>query len=171
MASKKIPDLVVSIDLGGSLTKVIAQTPDGKYCPLAISSEIAAIPADILQDVQANHWGQASPESAIWVVSKGEGYALGSYARNQFLAHSDLKVSKLDLAVPKILGVLWVLQQKLQLPKRFTATLGVLLPAEECSRVDQQDLIDRLIPELESFVTPTGKVTVKLKGQPAFVTT
>ena len=43
MASKKIPDLVVSINLGGSLTKVVAQTPDGKYCPLAISSEIAAI--------------------------------------------------------------------------------------------------------------------------------
>ena len=166
MVSKKIPDLVVSIDLGGSLTKVVAQTSDGKYCPLAISSEIAEIPADILKDVQANHWGQASPESVIWVVSNGEGYALGSYARNQFLAHSDLKVSKLDLAVPKILGVFWVLQQKLKLPKRFSAALGVLLPAEECSKVDQQDLIDRLIPELESFVTPTGNVTVKLKGQP-----
>lgn len=167
MASKKIPDLIVSIDLGGSLTKVVAQKRDGTYCPLAISSEIVAIPADILQDVQANHWGKASPESAIWIVTKdGSGYALGSYARKQFLAHSDLKVSKLELAVPKILGVLWVLQQKLKLPKRFSVFLGVLLPAEECSKVDQQDLIDRLLPELESFTTPTGEASIQLKSSP-----
>lgn len=166
MASKKISDIVVAIDLGGSLTKIAAQTPDGRYCLLAIESEIVPVPADILQDIQANYWGKASPESGIWVVCNSQGYALGSYARKQFLANRDLKVSKLEGAVPKILGALWVLQQKLKLPKRFSVKLGVLLPAEECSKVDREDLAERLTPELESFVTPTGTLTIKLKSQP-----
>jgi hypothetical protein len=168
MGVKSTPDVIISIDLGGSLTKISAITKDGQYCLLALLSEVAVIPADILQDVQKLHWGEASPEARIWVAtSLGEGYALGSYAREQFLAHSNLKLSKLDLAVPKILGALWVIQQKLGLNPGYKAFIGCLLPPAECAIADQQDLIERLIPQLkEGFVTPTGVLTVKLVNTP-----
>ena len=169
MATKepKIPDVVISIDLGGSLSKVSALTKDGKYCLLALLSEVSAIPGDILKDVQASHWGEASPESRIWIeTSQGEGYALGTYARDQFRSRVNLKYSKLHQAVPKILGILWVLQQKLGLPSKFRAVLGCLLPAAECSQGDRAELSELLKANLKSFVTPTGKMKVMLAGNP-----
>lgn len=162
----KIPDIVIAVDLGGSLTKISAVTKEGKYCLLAPLSEVAAIPPDILQDVQANHWGEATPESCIWVATKdGRGYALGSYAREQFMASANLKLSKLETAVPKILGGLWVLKEKLNLPNKFQAVIGVLLPDAECSNADKEELIELLTPHLKSFITPAGRMSVKLTNK------
>lgn len=167
MAKPEVPDLVLSVDLGGSLTKVGAATNDGRYCLLALASEVGEIPKNLLEDVQAGVWGQPSPESSIWIGLKdGASYAVGSFARKNFRSQINLSLSKTELAVPKILGTIWVLQQKLNLNRSLYVRLGVLLPAGECSAIDQQELVDLLEPALRGFSTPTGKMTVRLFGKP-----
>lgn len=167
MAKPEIPDLVVSVDLGGSLTKVVAATATGERCLLALASEVSEIPQAILKDVQSGFWGDPNPETLNWVgVKEGASYALGVFARKQFKSQLNLSISKTELAVPKILSLLWVLQQKFALGRTFYARLGVLLPAGECSDIDIEELQDLLIPALKSFDTPTGKMTVKLFGKP-----
>lgn len=167
MVKPDIPDLVLSVDLGGSLTKVGAATKDGRFLLLALASEVSEISQDILKDVQSGLWGEPSPESTLWVAPKdGPSYALGNFARKNFRSQIDLSLSKTELAVPKILGILWVLQQKLDLPKSFYVRLGVLLPAGECSAIDRQELVDLLTPALRGFATPTGKMSVRLFGTP-----
>lgn len=167
MAKPEIPDLTVSVDLGGSLTKVVAARADGERCLLALASEVSEIPQAILKDVQSGFWGDPNPETLNWVgVKDGASYALGAFARKQFKSQINLSVSKTELAVPKILSLLWVLQQKLALGRTFYARLTVLLPAGECSDIDVRELQDLLIPALKSFDTPTGKMTVRLFGKP-----
>ncbi|WP_146132046.1 ParM/StbA family protein [Pleurocapsa sp. CCALA 161] len=165
MGKPEVPDLVISVDLGGSLTKVAAATADGQYCLLALASEVSEIPQAILKDVQSGFWGDANPESMVWVgVKDGLSYAVGKFARDNFSSQINLALSKTDLAVPKILALLWVLQQKLNLGSSFYVRLGVLLPAGECSALDRQELIDLLVPALKGFSTPTGKMSVRLFG-------
>ena len=165
--ARKPPQVIVSIDLGGSLTKVCVQTLAGEHHLLGIKSEVAKIPPNSLKEMAASSWGETVPEANIWVATMGEnpvGYAVGNFAKSHFLSESDLKVSKLDRAVPKILGVLSVLQQKLNLPKRFSAVIGILLPSSECSTVDREDLADRLRIHLKGFTTAAGKLSVSLKS-------
>lgn len=167
MAKPDVPDLVISVDLGGSLTKIAASTHDGQHCLLALASEVASVPLDTLQDIQKGMWGEGSPESVAWIgVKNGSAYAVGELAREKFKSQIDLKIAKTELAVPKILSALWVLQQKLGLGKTFYARLGVLLPAGECSGLDRDDLMELLKPALSGFTTPTGKMSVRLFNKP-----
>lgn len=167
MAKVEIPDLAVCVDLGGSLTKMSVATADGQRYLLALASEVSEIPQATLSEVQSGFWGEGNPESSVWVgVKDGSSYAVGSFARKYFKSQIDLAISKTDLAVPKILGAFWVLQQKLNLDSSFYVRLGILLPAGECSEVDCQELSDLLKPALRSFTTPTGKMSVRLFNQP-----
>lgn len=167
MAKPEVPDIVISVDLGGSLTKIAASTNDGRHCLLALASEVGEIPIETLKDFQSGAWGSGSPETNAWVgVKNGSAYAVGVLARNRFKSQIDLKISKTELAVPKILSALWVLQQKLGLNSVFYARLGVLLPAGECSSLDQQELVELLKPALTGFTTPAGKMSVRLFNKP-----
>ena len=161
MARPEIPKLIVSIDLGGSLTKVAAATDDGRYCLLTLRSEVSEIPALVLKDLQAGVMGEPNPDSINWVAVKdGSAFAVGNFAKNKLKSQINLKLSKTELAIPKILSLFWVLKYKLDLPDKFYALIGILLPAGECSRLDKEELQESLLPALKGFNTPTGKMSV-----------
>lgn len=167
MKKPDIPDLLLTVDLGGSLTKIAAATASGKYLLLAVASEVAAIPRETLEEVQNGYWGEGNLESRLWVATKGgESYAVGRFARQRFKSQIDLSLPKTELAVPKILSALWILKEHFNLSNNFYIRLAVLLPAGECSTIDRQELVDLLKPSLTAFSTPTGKMSVKLFANP-----
>lgn len=161
---KASPDLVVSIDLGASLTKIVAVDKLGKYILLAPGADVSQVPVEMIEMSQSKIWGDGLPEHQMWASTSEGSFACGTFALENFKGRSNLVLSKLDECVPKILTAIWVLAQKYQLGDRFTVRLGCLLPAAECSEGDINELRQRLIPALKSFVTPTGKMRVKIAG-------
>lgn len=164
MQKLPIPDLVVAIDLGASLSKVAAVDAKGNYKLLAALSDIAQTPVGSIKQVDSQFWGERIPESRSWVVTGDGAFVTGEYAKNHFRGRNNLKLSKLDEAVPKILSLLWILAQKYDFGNSFTIKLGVLLPSGECAEGDIRELQDRLIPCLKNFETPTGKIKIKLQS-------
>ncbi|MEN9518623.1 MAG: hypothetical protein RLZZ381_1211 [Cyanobacteriota bacterium] len=160
------PNVVVAIDLGASLSKVAAIDAKGHYSLLAAYSDVAQTPVDHIKQVESKFWGERIPEARTWVVTSEGAFVTGEYARNHFRGRNNLKLSKLDEAVPKILSLLWILSQKYNhLGNSFGLKLGVLLPSGECAEGDIRELKERLIPALKSFDTPTGKLKLKITPQ------
>jgi hypothetical protein len=164
MQKSFIPDLVVAIDLGASLSKVAAVDAKGHYMLLAALADVAQTPVDQIKQVDAQFWGERIPESRTWVVTDDGAFVTGEYARSHFRGRNNLKLSKLDEAVPKILSLLWILSQKYDLGSSFSIKLGVLLPSGECAEGDIRELRERLIPALKTFETPTGKLKIKIQN-------
>ncbi|MBO3458481.1 ParM/StbA family protein [Aetokthonos hydrillicola Thurmond2011] len=152
------PDLVVTIDLGASLTKVIAmQYPKGEPTVLCMEPEVADVSLESLKECEID----GKPANGCWIgLPNGENYAIGFLARYKFGGNSLLKELKYDVAVPKICGLLWVLKEKWKLPNKLGIALAVLLPPSEGS--DRSLLETKLKEALSNFSTPTGTMQVKL---------
>ncbi|MDF5715611.1 MAG: ParM/StbA family protein [Rhizonema sp. NSF051] len=150
------------MDLGGSQTKVIASVPESSDSPilLCMEPEIADVSAASVRNYEKTKSGEVDPENACWVGIGDEYYTVGFLARHKYGGNSLLKQLKEENAVPKIGGVLWVLQQKLKLSPKLIVRLTVLLPPSEYQ--DRERLEAKLRQELKLFNTPTGEMRVKL---------
>ncbi len=152
------PDLVVTIDLGASLTKVIAmQYPKGESMVLCMEPEVADVSLESLKECEIS----GEPANGCWIgLPNGENYAIGFLARYKFGGNSLLKELKYDVAVPKICGLLWVLKEKWKLTNKLSIAIAVLLPPSEGS--DRTLLETKLKEALSSFSTPTDTMHVKI---------
>lgn len=158
--TKTVPDIVVTLDLGASRTKAIAQQL-GSAAPVVASMEpeLADISHESVKDLNS----EGIPESSCWVEVPGvDHFAIGYLARARFGGISQLRDLKYELAVPKIAGVLWVLQQKLDLTARFSVSMSLLLPPGEVSQHDKALLLSKLAVCLAKFDTPSGQLRVKI---------
>ncbi|URD53585.1 hypothetical protein [Chroococcidiopsis sp. CCNUC1] len=158
--TKIVPDIVVTLDLGASRTKAIAQQL-GSAVPVVTSMdpELADISSESVKDLK----NEGIPENSCWVEVPGvDHFAVGYLARARFGGISQLRDLKYELAVPKIAGVLWVLQQKLGLAGRFSVSLLLLLPPGEVSQHDKALLLSKLAASLAKFDTPSGQLRVKI---------
>ncbi|PSM48205.1 hypothetical protein C7Y66_15830 [Chroococcidiopsis sp. CCALA 051] len=158
--TKTVPDIVVTLDLGASRTKAIAQQL-GSAAPLVVSMnpELADISHESVKDLKS----EGIPENSCWVEVPGvDHFAVGYLARARFGGISQLRDLKYELAVPKIAGVLWVLQQKLCLTARFSVSMSLLLPPGEVSQHDKALLLSKLAASLAKFDTPSGQLRVKI---------
>lgn len=158
--TKTVPDIVVTLDLGASRTKAIAQQL-GSAAPVVVSMdpELADISYESVKDLNS----EGVPENSCWVEVPGvDHFAVGYLARARFGGISQLRDLKYELAVPKIAGVLWVLQQKLGLAARFSVSMSLLLPPGEVSQHDKALLLSKLAASLAKFDTPSGQLRVKV---------
>ena len=159
------PLVTISIDFGGSGTKIIVQIRGGK--PKAIWMEPGVIKANYESLVfQTRNLNNAYPENAAW-VGIGEDYrAIGYLARSAYGATPRLKPRKYELALFKTLAAVWVIKQKFKLPESFDISLALLLPPGE---FEDSALLKPMLKEaLAEFDTPTGKVNANLIGYECF---
>ncbi|WP_375512778.1 ParM/StbA family protein [uncultured Nostoc sp.] len=145
--------VAVSIDLGGSQSKVIVQIyPSGVPIVIAMEPEIA--------DVGKNSITQLSGD-CTWVGIGDEYYVLGTLAKNTFAGTPALRDLKYHYALPKIAGLLWKASLQLGLSNGVDASVQLLLPPGEMS--DGKDLGKKLSAALrKGIATPTGKLKLKL---------
>ena len=163
------PDVIIALDFGGSLTKIIYQSADDTPQVLTMFPEVAVTTATS----GSSSWtdgilGLESPaESRAWVELDSQRWAVGAMAR-QLYAPAGLKGVKWERAIIKTLAALWVIQQWLGLRSGFKVALTCVLPPGEYE--DRHRFEERLREALEGFETPTGtlKVTLGQSGQTHF---
>ena len=121
----KIPS--ASIDLGSSLTKVF-YSKLGQPHPLTISPEIARVQSQQLDELAINM--TSATEYSAWLQLNKETIAVGQLATN-FGGDSGIVERKQLRATYKVLAILGILRDKLQLPATFAANIAVMLPITE----------------------------------------
>jgi hypothetical protein len=150
MSRKKknaFPDLLIVLDLGGSLTKVVYMGSDKQPKSLCMEPEVLELPKVSLQSYESLKMGMdaALPGDRAWVGSDEKFYAVGYLAREQFNGNAGLSQLKADRAAPK----LWLLCGRLllicswgmnfQLPLAFSSPLENLKMACEFERQLNRD--------------------------------
>lgn len=156
---KKNPEVILSLDFGGSGLKCIYQVWGGGRKVLFMEAEVIEAEAESLKEKTEGILGNAYPENMAWVGIEGNYRAIGYLASVQYNAISLLKPKKHSLAVYRTLAAVWVVQQRLKLPKTMVVAMSVLLPPGELS--DSQMFLKNLKEALSSFETPTGRLKVK----------
>jgi hypothetical protein len=155
------PDVIIALDPGGSLTKIIYQPLQGVPQVLVMPPQVIATQRQAV--ALQSQWGDAllgPPESSAWVAFNQQVYAVGVLAQD-LRASSGLRSLKWEKAVYKTLAALWVIQQRLKLKARFKVALTCVLPAGEFE--DRGVFEAALRQALEEFETPTGMMQVTLQ--------
>ncbi len=145
----------VSVDLGSSLTKVFYSSKEGQAQPLVMLPEMAWIGLEQLDELSINK--AAAAEYSAWVQLNNDVMAVGHLASN-YNGDTGMVERKQLRATYKVLAILGVLREKLQLPTSFTANLAVMLPVTEYQ--------DRLQVK-ENLKSAAGKFS--FRGQPISV--
>ncbi|PMB06654.1 hypothetical protein CEN49_14985 [Fischerella thermalis CCMEE 5273] len=149
--------IVLTLDMGGSKTKAIAQEyPEGKPQVLLMDSEVADVSKASVESIDA----EGLPESRVWVGVGGEYYVLGELARRRFKGISQLRELKYELAIPKVCAMIWLVKEKLNLHNDVALYLNILLPPGEVR--DKEQLETRLREVFRGFETPAGRMRVKM---------
>lgn len=156
--------IIMTIDMGGSKTKIVVQEVNSESPQLFLmDSQLADIGKLSLSGIPTE--GRNSDRA--WVgFNKGDDseyiyYAVGALARNRFGGIPQLHELKYELALPKILAAIWLARAEMSLPSKFNLYLSVLLPSGEIS--DKDILKSCLQKVIESFETPNGKMSIKIK--------
>jgi hypothetical protein len=161
-AKKNPPDLILTLDFGGSGLKAIyREFGRGQNRALYMKAEV--IPASLeslLEKTNSNISGSSEPENLAWVGVGDEYRAVGYLAATRYNANPGLAQKKYTNAIYRTLAAVWVVQQKLKLPNKFRLALATVLPPGEFS--DTSIFLANLKEALNAFMTPTGLLRVKL---------
>jgi len=154
--SKSEIKLVVTCDLGASLTKAIAQVyPEGIPRTLTINPEVADAEKESVLKLDNSFIKEP------WIKIKNEYYVLGSVAKTMFAGTAAINSPKGEYALPKIAGILWLACDQLDL-KKASLWLYLLLPPSELG--DGASLGEKLDESLkEGISTPTGNLKLRLR--------
>ncbi len=152
------PLLILALDFGGSATKGIYCTlKQNQTASLVMEPEVVKI---YLDSVATSILGATEPENAAWVNYMGETFAVGYLAKSKYYANQGLQELKYERAIAKTLAFVWAISEKLQLGQKFRLALICLLPPGE---FENRDIFHRNLQAiLSGFITPTGKIQVKL---------
>jgi hypothetical protein len=160
---KKIPDLALAVDFGGSGTKVFyaLRNGDSLVGSFLMEPEVGRVPRQTLSGYEKRKFTSGLPENEAW-VGVGDEYAVVGYlAVSQSLGLSSLSLLKSEQAVSKFLAALWVVyKRRPQLGKKFKLMATVLLPGGEYA--ERERLKRDLKAALASFETPDGQFCVEL---------
>lgn len=157
---KLFPDLLIVLDFGGSLTKVIYAGSDEQLRFLSMEPEVLGLPKASIDSYESSKMGMdsADPADKAWVGSGEQFYAVGYLAREQFNGNAGLSQLKVDRAVPKAMAAVWAASVDLQLGNEFEAAVGVLLPPGEFENAER--LRATIENSLKEFHSPTGTLNV-----------
>ena len=156
---QKKTELNVSVDMGGSLTKAIGGTNFENRIVLGMEPSLTEVPPQILSNVMGLE--NTDLENKAWIEVGGKTYAVVYLAQVLTVANPQLRALKATIAIPKILGVIWVFKERLQLSNNLTVNLSCLLPPGEIK--DREKLktdLENVIKE--GINTPTGKLFIKV---------
>jgi len=153
---KESTNLVLTCDLGASLTKTITQIyPTGIPQTLIMNPEVADTEKESVVNLDADKF-----ITEPWIGIKGEYYILGNLAKTMFAGTSAINSLKGEYALPKIAGIIWLACRKSEIQKA-NLYLYLLLPPSEIG--DSESLKKKLDESLkEGISTPTGNLKVKL---------
>jgi hypothetical protein len=124
--------LQVFIDLGSSLTKVLYLDSKGVLGHLTMPPAVAVgIDEDAVQEFLSVNSG-LSPHDAAWVQIPGEeGVIVVGHLASNYQGQSVLVQRKAISGLYRVLAVLGVLREMLNLPTEFVCDLGLALPVAE----------------------------------------
>ncbi|OLP18730.1 hypothetical protein BST81_09105 [Leptolyngbya sp. 'hensonii'] len=122
------PPLSLFVDLGSSLIKVLYFHEEQPRIFL-MSPKLCTLSAKRLENLlDAN--SDAPPEDLAWVQQGEDWIAVGTLAE-QLNGSSAIKQRKAEQGLVRVLGVLGILQETLNLPAQFQCNLGIALPVAE----------------------------------------
>lgn len=154
------PDLIMTIDFGGSLTKAIFADASLNENLLLMEPEVISVPYSAIAAHEETKLGNPDPVDAAWLEVDGQCYAVGYLARSKFHGNPGLSSLKYERAFPKTLAAVWVAAQSLELKRKFNVALAILMPSGEYESGKQ--LHEMLQEGLKGFETPTGRVSANL---------
>lgn len=159
-------DIYLSVDVGGSLTKVIYKLKDSKDANyLVMSPAIEKITQTDLDDYMARlMWaGNPHPSKQLWVKCDGRVMVLGDFAA-KFDPQDKLMELKYENALWKVLGIIGLIVETEQiiLPKKkpLSIDLAILLPWDEYT--DRKRFKEKLEKMLADFEVRNNRCKVKL---------
>ncbi len=131
---KRTKKLVVCIDLGTSLIKVVYWV-NGVVKWLVVEPEYIRLPYSAAEKLPVNS-GFGLPENSAWIKyhsPKADCHLVGRLA-SDYKAFTHFKTLKWEIATPKILPIIGAIFEREKLPtssRKVALVLGVLLPVEE----------------------------------------
>lgn len=150
--------IFASIDLGSSLTKVFYLNQTQPQ-PLIVAPEVAWIQPQQLDELAINK--NAASEYSAWLQMGEEMVAVGQLAQN-FGGDSGLVERKLHRAGYKVLAVLGILREKLELPTSVAAHIAVMLPITEFK--DRQQLQESIKKAASGFAFRGQPLSIHLQN-------
>ncbi|WP_069791719.1 ParM/StbA family protein (plasmid) [Cyanobacterium sp. IPPAS B-1200] len=158
MVEEKKKKLILTLDFGGSATKIIGGLSGAKRKTVVMNPEICEMPLESLQS-KSMAGIRGARQNRAWVGVNGEYYAVG-YLAKSYLATPQLKPLKASLAIPKILSACWVMAEQFKLGAEFDISLACFLPPGEYE--DRAKFENELELALSEFETPNGTFKVSL---------
>jgi hypothetical protein len=125
------PNLILSVDPGSSLTKIIWQTSLVRQNLLLMEPEVVIMPRSQLNYHQSQLVFRRQSEHNAWIQFQGKFYAVGLLAREQRAFAAPLHDLKYETALSKVMAAIGVIALREHLPEDFTVSLGFTLPYGE----------------------------------------
>lgn len=157
-------NLVLAIDFGGSLTKLVGGISQDDYVAMTMEPEVVEVTEGGIRLHEKNAIGSGRPKDRSWVKLDGKVYAIG-YLAQQFLGDAGLWKAKTEIAVQKLLAALWVMKNhwKQQLgKKRIKVDIACLLPPGEYQEKTQFEA--KVRKALKRFGTPDNHLTIACRN-------
>jgi hypothetical protein len=147
--STQIEPIVIAIDLGSSLFKVMYTGQQGNPVPLALRPQlVSAVGADRIA-AQMYEYGD-DPFRSAWIEVDGMTYAGGEFAAD-LSGRQYHELSKWDDLLPRILIVLGLVADRLGIEAEFSAHVGLLLPRDEIHRPDRTERLQAITQAAAAF--------------------
>lgn len=155
--------VVLTLDLGASTTKAIAQVyPDGVPMVITMEPEIADVGYGSIEFLSSQSSVQ---DNTVWIGIGEEYYVLGALSKSMFAGTSAIRDLKYSYALPKIAALMWLAIRRLGLGVKedLGIYLQILLPPGEIAHANH--LGKQLTQRLKTGVkTPTGKFKCKIRS-------
>ncbi|MBW4430069.1 MAG: ParM/StbA family protein [Nostoc desertorum CM1-VF14] len=155
--------VVLTLDLGASTTKAIAQVyPDGVPMVITMEPEIADVGYGSIEFLSSQSSVQ---DNTVWIGIGEEYYVLGALSKSMFAGTSAIRDLKYSYALPKIAALMWLAIRRLGLGVKVDLGiyLQILLPPGEIAHANH--LGKQLTQRLKTgVITPTGKFKCKIRS-------
>ncbi len=158
--------IVMGLDPGASLSKVIVEVEGCKPCLITMSPEVVEVFPTALESYRVirGELGIPLPEDEAWMEWESKVYVIGTLARD-FKGDAGLKELKYERAIYKTAAAVGVAVHKFGMPKTGTVSLTldlvVLLPWGEY--VDRARFQERLEKVLSNYSFRGVQICVKLE--------
>lgn len=157
---KKPRRLLLCLDAGTSLMKVLYQVGIEPVKYLSMSAEVLQLPNSSIPSLpKSSDFGKLEDNSWIQLHSDSDCYLVGRLAQ-QYRATTSIKKLKYELIIPKILAVVGVIAHSEQMADNIELDFALLLPFSENN--NSQDIESELKTAIQQFWFRGQLLNVKL---------
>jgi hypothetical protein len=143
-----LSEILIAIDLGSSLFKVIHTGRHGKPEAIAIRPEISfATEAQVEAQISEYH---DDPLRSAVVEVDGKLYAAGDFATD-LSGRQYHELSKWENLTPRLLSIIGLVCHRLGFPNGFSVTIGLLLPRDEVNPPGRESKLEAIKQAAANF--------------------